>query len=94
MATAAAASAKVDDKAAEASRKSEARALPSQSMSVSVPNLSSNTEQAAATLLESFAAVTRRNLNSGSSNNKTVSSSQVATSLVRMALASSGSQGN
>lgn len=69
----------------------------SQSMSVSVPNLSSNVEQSAASLLESFAAVARRGLNntSGAGTNKTATAgSNVATSLVRMALASSsGSQG-
>ena len=68
------------------SRKSEAaaRTTPTNPMSVSVPNLTSNMEQTVS-LLESFAAVARRNLGNNSSN---IGRSSNTSSLVRLALSS------
>ena len=68
------------------SRKAEAaaRTTPTNPMSVSVPNLTSNMEQTVS-LLESFAAVARRNLGNNSSN---IGRSSNTSSLVRLALSS------
>lgn len=62
----------------------QARTTPTNPMSVSVPNLTSNMEQTVS-LLESFAAVARRNLGNNSNN---MSRCNNASSLVRLALAS------
>ncbi len=63
---------------------SQTRTTPTNPMSVSVPNLTSNMEQTVS-LLESFAAVARRNLGNNSNN---MSRCNNASSLVRLALAS------
>ena len=63
---------------------SQTRTTPTNPMSVSVPNLTSNMEQTVS-LLESFAAVARRNLGNNSNN---ISRYNNASSLVRLALAS------
>lgn len=60
------------------------RATPTNPMSVSVPNLTSNMEQTVS-LLESFAAVARRNLGN---NGNPMGRSNNASSLVRLALSS------
>ena len=63
----------------------QARTTPTNPMSVSVPNLTSNMEQTVS-LLESFAAVARRNLGNNSMNN--MGRPNNASNLVRLALAS------
>lgn len=63
------------------------RAIPGSPMSISVPNLASNMEQTVS-LLESFAAVARRNLGNSANNMRSNHNN-----LVRLAL-SSGVQGN
>lgn len=67
------------------------RGSPTNLMSVSVPNLPSSMEQTV-TLLDTFAAVARRNLSSGHQSNLPRNSN--TSSLVRMALSHSPSESN
>ena len=65
-------------------KNAQPRTVPSNPMSVSVPNLPSSMEQTVS-LLESFAAVARRNLGNTTNN---MARSNNASSLVRLALSS------
>ena len=67
----------------------ENRSSPTNLMSASVPNLPSSMEQTAS-LLDTFAAVARRNLAAGGPNNLPRNAN--TTSLVRMALSNSPSK--